>query len=132
MDPIYSAVHKSWKMGLLSREKLRGHRYSYRATDWGRRFIDVGEQLREDDIQLKLLNYILRYGPQSDLEWAELALAPRLLQRFIHGRNSMNINPITDLHRAVNGYAVTLGTRIRNFFYDEDEESPMEDCERDL
>lgn len=108
-NSIYSAVHKSWKMGLLSREKLFGHKYIYRVTDWGRRFIEHGELYREHEILLMLLKYILTYGPKLDLEWAELALAPRLLQRFIHGRNSTDINAITDIHRAVDGYAVLLG-----------------------
>ena len=103
-DAVYIAIHKAWKMNLLSREKLRGHRYQYQITDWGRRYVEEGELFREYEISLMLLDYILRYGPEEDLLRAEVILAPKLLQRFLPGRQAMDIEPIADLHEAVDNY----------------------------
>ena len=124
---VYTAVHKSWKMGLLSREKLRGHRYQYHITDWGRRYVEEGELFREYEIRLMLLDYILRYGPEEDLLWAEGILAPKLLQRFLPGRQAMDIEPIADLHEAVDNYPRTLRMRIQNDVFEEHGEL-FEDC----
>jgi len=65
----------------------------YRITGWGVRYVEDGHKYRDDEVQLKLLGYIIQYGDTDEKVWAEDVLVPRLLQRFFPGRSAQNINP---------------------------------------
>ena len=111
---IYTAIHRAWKMGLLSRKKYFGNSYQYRLTKWAVRYIEEGDRYREDEIWLKLLKYINEFGDIKNREWAESVLAPRLLKRFFPGRKAQDIQPIIDFPEAFEKSISLLENRIRN------------------
>jgi hypothetical protein len=114
ISSVYNAVHKCWKMGLLSRKKLWGNKYLYKLTDWGVRYVEDGDSFRRVEIEIKLLSYIIEYGSVVDKKWAEEKLAPRLLQRFFPGRKAQDIDPLIDLSEAAKRVTKTLKTRIKD------------------
>jgi hypothetical protein len=128
---IYVAMHKCWKMGLLSREHFYGHSYMYCISNWGVRYVEEGYQYRESEVRIKLLNYILQYGDKSEKQWAEEVLVPRLLQRFFPGRRAQHIEPYVDLPEALLHSAEVLEQRIHSEAFEPDEEFVIE-CYYDL
>ena len=94
---IYADLHKCWKMGLLSRENMRGHKYKYQISNWGMRYAKKGVFHSQDGVYMKLLKYITEYGDQSDKNWAEEIIVPRLMQRFIRGKKKQDIIPYIDI-----------------------------------
>jgi hypothetical protein len=80
---------------------------------------------------MKLLNYILEYGNDSEKRWAEEVLAPQLLQRFFPGRQAQNIDLYVDFHEAVLNATDTLQRRIESEAFEPDEELFIE-CYNDV
>ncbi|MCK4953535.1 hypothetical protein KAS14_07105 [Candidatus Bathyarchaeota archaeon] len=114
MGAVYNVVHKCWKMGLLRRKKLWGNRYEYWVTDWGVRYVEEGYYFRQNEVWIKLLTYIVKYGDEQEKKWAEKVLAPQLLQRFFPGRKAQSIDPLLDIYEAAENVAETLKTRIKD------------------
>ncbi len=111
-NAIYSAVHKCWKMRLLSRTKMLGNCYLYRITDWGVRYVEEGDFYREDDIRIMLLLYIVDSDKKMDKKWAEDTLVPRLLQRFLPGRKAQDIKPFDNLLEIIEKVTLPLEKKI--------------------
>jgi len=84
-------------MSLLTREKIKGHRYRYRISNWGMRYADSGVFYRQDGIYLKLLQYIVESNNYEDKKWAERAIVPRLMQRFLRGKKKQDMIPCVDM-----------------------------------
>jgi hypothetical protein len=124
-------MHKCWKFGLLSRDRFYGHSYIYQVSNWGVRYVEEGYQYRKSEAQMKLLNYILEYGNDSEKRWAEEVLAPQLLQRFFPGRQAQNIDLYVDFHEAVLNATDTLQRRIESEAFEPDEELFIE-CYNDV
>ena len=121
-NAIYSAVHKCWKMRLLSRTKMIGNCYIYRITDWGVRYVEEGDYYREDDIRIMLLCYIVDSDKKMDKEWAEDILVPRLLQRFLPGRKAQDIRPFINLLEVIENVTLPLENKIKAETIEQDEQ----------
>ena len=113
-NAIYVAIHRCWKMGLLSRTKFSGRGYIYQITNWGMRYLEKGYLYREDEIRIKLLRYIVDHGDLDDKRWAENVLVPRLLQRFFPGRKAQQIFPSVDIIKVCYQASEILKQRIRD------------------
>jgi len=131
MNAIYIAMHKCWKMGLLSRRRSYGPSYTYYITAWGIRYVTDGYKYRDEIVQLKLLGYITQYGNKDEKVWAEEMLVPRLLQRFLPGRSAQKIIPYVNFSEALDNAPNILRMRIQDEAIEPDDEFPIQ-CEYDL
>ena len=84
-------------MGLLAREKVKGNRYRYRISNWGKRYGESGALYRQDMVYLKLLQYIVKSDNFDDKKWAERVIVPRLMQRFLRGKKKQDMIPYVDM-----------------------------------
>jgi hypothetical protein len=113
MSGIYTAIHRCWKMGFLTRRKQFGRTYFYRMTERGIRYVEDGHNYRTDTVRLKLLGYIVKYGDEADHDWADKYLAPKLLRRFLPGKIAQDIKLPSAFFDVVMNVTHPLRQRVR-------------------